>query len=224
MVLKENPIKLVIVGAKGHAREILWTINECNIKSKKYRVLGFIDDDKSLWKKSFDGIPVLGGLDWFSELKDDDIHCVVGIGDSKIRKKIVKNLEKRNIPFVTLIHPSVLYTDSVTFEEGTVIQAGSIITVDTKIGRHVLINMNCVIAHECKIEDFVTINPGAHVNGNSTIGEGSYIGTGVTMKQQIKIGKWSVIGAGTTLIDDVPDYSLYVGVPGKLKKKYKVFN
>jgi len=39
------------------------------------------------------------------------------------------------------------------------------------------------------------------------------------MNQNIRIGKWSIIGSGTILIEDVPEYSLYVGVPGKLKKR-----
>ena len=39
------------------------------------------------------------------------------------------------------------------------------------------------------------------------------------MKQGVKIGSNSIIGAGSVLINDVPDKSLYVGVPAKLKKQ-----
>jgi serine acetyltransferase len=41
------------------------------------------------------------------------------------------------------------------------------------------------------------------------------------MKDEIKIGNKSVIGAGTVLIKDVPESSLVVGNPGKIKKKDK---
>ena len=38
----------------------------------------------------------------------------------------------------------------------------------------------------------------------------------------INIGKWCVIGAGAVITKDVPDYSLVVGIPGKIIKKLKV--
>ena len=39
------------------------------------------------------------------------------------------------------------------------------------------------------------------------------------MKQEIKIGARSIIGAGSVLLEDVLEGSLYVGVPAKLKRK-----
>ena len=62
---KSMVIKIVIVGASGFGREVLWTLHDCNKKSKKYNILGFIDDNKSLWGKFINEFPILGGLDWF---------------------------------------------------------------------------------------------------------------------------------------------------------------
>ena len=36
----------------------------------------------------------------------------------------------------------------------------------------------------------------------------------------MNIGKWTTIGAGTVLINNVPDNSLVVGNPGKIKKNH----
>ena len=41
------------------------------------------------------------------------------------------------------------------------------------------------------------------------------------MNQKLKIGNNSIIGAGTVLLKDVPAFSMYVGVPGKMKKNLK---
>ena len=46
-ILKKK--SLVIIGARGSGKEVLLTINDCNKKSKKYEVLGFIDDSEKLW-------------------------------------------------------------------------------------------------------------------------------------------------------------------------------
>ena len=127
-------------------------------------------------------------------------------------------METINVKFATIIHPSVIYSKSVFIETGCVIQAGSILTVDVKIGSHVHINIDSTVGHDSVLEDFVTVNPGVHINGKSFVGSGTNIGTGVVMKQGIKIGKNVIVGAGSVLIKDIPDNSLCVGVPGKIKK------
>ena len=111
-----------------------------------------------------------------------------------------------------------IFSKSNKIGNGTIIQAGSIITINTAIGDHVHINIGSTIGHSSIIQDFVTISPGVHVNGNTIIEEGTFIGTGAVMQQNLKIGKWAKIGAGTVLLTNVEDYSFYAGIPGKLKK------
>ncbi len=217
MKSKEKTVKIIIYGTGGFGREVLTTINDCNKIKKKYEILGFIDDNKSLWGKKIENLPIRGGLDWFSKKEAKNVQCVVTISDCLVRQKIINKLEKLTVKFATIIHPTTLYSNSVKIGEGTIIQAGCILTVTIRIGRHVHINIASTIGHDCKINDFVTINPGSHINGNNTIDKGAFIGTGTVTKQGIRIGKWSVIGAGTVLINDVQDKAMYVGVPGKLK-------
>jgi acetyltransferase-like isoleucine patch superfamily enzyme len=54
---------------------------------------------------------------------------------------------------------------------------------------------------------------------NTIIGEGVHIGAGATIIPGINIGKWCVIGAGAVITQNLPDYSLVVGVPGKIIRK-----
>mgnify|MGYP000022805364 FL=1 len=211
--------KIVIIGASGFGREVLWTLHDCNEKLKRYEILGFIDEDELLNGKSVNGFPILGGLDWFLTKDAKDVECVIAISDPKTRKNILNKLEKQKVSFATIIHPSVIHSDFVQIGKGTIIQAGCIITVNVKIGNYVHININSTIGHDSILQDFVTINPGVIVNGNSVIHTGVNVGTGTIMKQMIIIGKWSIIGAGTVLIENVPELSMFLGVPGKLKKE-----
>jgi sugar O-acyltransferase (sialic acid O-acetyltransferase NeuD family) len=210
--------KVIIIGAGGFGREVLWSIIDINKLLEKYDFLGFIDDDKKLWNTKIHGHNVLGGLNWFSKHKDEDFSCVIAIGDPKIRKKIVDTLSSYDLSYETIIHPSVIFSDSIQIGIGTIIQAGVILTVDTKIGNHVHINIHSTIGHDCNVSDFVTINPGVHVNGDTKIGEGSFLGSGATLKHNIILERWSVIGAGSVLLSNTKEFSIYVGVPAKFKK------
>lgn len=211
--------EILIIGAGGFGREVLWTINDCNQIKKKYSVIGFIDDDKLLHDKTIDEIPVLGGLEWFDNNYKKSFSCIIAVGNSIQRKKIVKQLEKNNLTYTNIIHPTAICSKLVTIEEGTVIQAGSILTVNIKIGKHVHVNIDSTIGHDSNIGDYVTINPGVHINGKTRIGNLVNIGSGVVMKQEIEVGSESIIGAGSVLLENVPEKSLFAGVPAKLKKE-----
>ena len=51
------------------------------------------------------------------------------------------------------------------------------------------------------------------------IGEGSWLGENVCVIGA-NIGKHCVIGANSVVTHDIPDYSIAVGVPAKVIKKY----
>jgi len=42
------------------------------------------------------------------------------------------------------------------------------------------------------------------------------VGTGANIIEKKNIGKWSIIGAGCVVINDVPENTTMVGVPGKV--------
>lgn len=56
--------------------------------------------------------------------------------------------------------------------------------------------------------------------GNITIEDDSWIGIGVCILSNVKIGKHAVIGANAVVVNDVPQYSVAVGNPAKVVKRY----
>nr|AIE93134.1 Carbonic anhydrases/acetyltransferases, isoleucine patch superfamily [uncultured marine thaumarchaeote AD1000_31_G03] len=52
--------------------------------------------------------------------------------------------------------------------------------------------------------------------------KGAYIASGVTVRDDIKIGEWSVVGIGSAIGNDVKPYSLYLGNPGIFIRKLKM--
>jgi len=211
-------INIIIIGGGGFGREVLWTIRDYNKINDLYSVIGFIDD-KLTSGTVIDQIPVLGDLNWLLENYKSSVSCIIAIGDCIEKRNIHEKLKSMNVVYAKIIHPSVISSSSIKIGEGTIIQAGCILTVDIVIGNHVHININSTIGHDSIIEDFTTINPGTIINGKTIVGTSTYVGSGTVMKQGVKIGSNSIIGAGSVLINDVPDKSLYVGVPAKLKKQ-----
>ena len=58
-------------------------------------------------------------------------------------------------------------------------------------------------------------------NGTVHIGEGSWLGVGVAV-MGANIGKHCVIGANAVVTKDIPDYSVAVGIPAKIIKRYNI--
>lgn len=203
---------LVIIGAGGFGREVAWLIEDINKKRLKWNVLGFVDEDESIQGTEINGYKVIGTLDW---LKEQKISVVNAIGDPIIKKKITDKLQGSHNIYPVLIHPSVIYSDRVKFGEGSIICAGNIITVDVKIGNHVIINLDCTVGHDTNIGDYTTILPSVNVSGYVTTEECVSVGTGSAITQGVGIGKNTVIGAGAIVVKDLPANCTAVGSPAK---------
>ncbi len=212
---------IIIIGAGGMGKDVLWTINDYNKKFEKYNVIGFLDDNYTKHEKAIHKIPIIGKLNWIKKNYKKNIKYCIAIGDSNTREKIILEVKKYKIKFETIIHPSVIKTKSIKIGKGTIIQAGCIIPLDVEIGKHVIININTTLGHDCKIKDYVTISPGVNINGKNEIGKNTLIGSGVSTAENTKIGKYSIIGIGSTVSKNVPDYCTYLGNPGRIIKKNK---
>ena len=208
--------KIVIYGAGGFAREIIWLIEEINSDSKKWEILGLIEDNLDNFGKEINGYKILGGRDYLKSLSDD-IFVVIAIGDGNIRKKIIENFPNKK--YATLIHPNVKISSTNKIGEGSIICAGCNLTVNIIIGNHSNINLNCTVAHDCKIGDFVSIFPQVAISGNVKIGSNTTIGTGSAIIQKLKVGENVTIASMSNVTKNIPDESIGLGNPIKIIKK-----
>lgn len=195
-----------IIGAGGHAKVVVDIIT-----ASKAQIKGIWDENKAL--QSFLGYPIEGNLERFATLKTADF--IIAVGNNKVRKKIAEQLNRTK---ALAIHPASAIAVSAILGVGSVLMANTSVNADAVIGEHVIINTNASVDHDCKIADFVHISPQAGLAGNVEVGEGTHIGIGACVIQGIKIGKWATIGAGTVIINDVPDYAIVVGNPGRIIK------
>ncbi len=193
-----------IYGASGHGKVIL----DCLLASGEI-VDGFIDDDPE--KKHFQGLPVIR----LNSIKLKGAKIIMGIGENQVRKDLVERL---NVQFGTVIHPSAVVSPNSIVGRGSVVVPQAVINAGSQIGEHCIINTKASVDHDCKLEDYIHIAPGATICGNVAIDSLTWVGAGATIIQDLKIGKNVMIGAGSVVVNDIPDNALVMGIPGKIIK------
>ena len=204
---------LYIIGAGGFGREVAWLVERINAVRPTWNLKGFIDDNEALWGRNEGKYKIYGGCEYLKSLSS--IYAVCAIGSAITRKLVVEKLADSSVHFATLIDPSVIFSKYIEIGEGTIICAGTIITVDIKIGNHVIINLDCTIGHDAIIADYVTAYPSVNISGNVQIGQCSELGTGTHIIQGKQIGSCTIIGAGAVVVKDCSEKGIYVGCPAR---------
>lgn len=206
--------EIIIIGAGGLGREVLWLIQEINRASPTFEVAGFVDDNPLMQGKEVCGVKVLGTTKFLADWGGK--AAVLGIGVPAIKKTVLSELEGYALRWPALISPSARMSEFVEIGEGAIITAGSILTTQIEVGPHVLINLSSTIGHDVTIGRGATLYPGVHVSGDVLIEDWAEIGTGASIIPQQTVGTLSTIGAGAVIIRDVPPGATVVGNPGRV--------
>src|SRR5699024_6310766 len=125
---------LVMLGAGGHAK-VCYDIAQ---KMNKWNKIIILDDNQKN-----DYFEISGQL--------SDVHqyplaeFFVAIGDNKIRKELINNLQNKKYHIASLIHPSAIISETVSIKEGTVIMPSVVINADTRIGEGCILNTSCSV-------------------------------------------------------------------------------
>jgi acetyltransferase EpsM len=194
-----------IYGASGHGK-VIFDI----LKSRNIQIDSIFDDNIKL--EEFLGFKVI------HEPNEDELKTpsVLAIGNNVIRKQVAHRFT--GLIGEAVSHSSAIISDDVELAAGSLVMPGAIINAGSKIGKHCIINSGAVVEHDVRLGDFVHIAPNAVITGNVSIAEGTQVGTGASVIPGVKIGKWASIGAGAVIIEDVPDFAVVVGNPGKIIK------
>jgi sugar O-acyltransferase (sialic acid O-acetyltransferase NeuD family) len=196
---------MLLYGGGGHSKVVCSALEELSID-----INGVFDDNVESINLS--GINHLGPYD--SKVLPDE-KIILTVGNNSIRSRI-SNHVTHSFGICAAINSKIDKHTSIG--EGTVILDGVVVQRDSKIGKHVILNTSSSVDHDCLIGNFVHLTPGARLAGGVHVGEGTFVGINASIIPNITIGKWCVIGAGAVIINDILDYSIVVGNPGRVIK------
>lgn len=206
--------KIIVLGAGGYAEQLLWVVSR--IESKE--IVGFLDETISEDKK-ISGIPVKSSLERFGNVLDyKDIRLICAVGNIDLREKWVSRY-KDDFNFTSIIDPTAIIADDVHIGNNVIILGQTVLSSKAHVADHTNINWFCLITHHTIIGRFTNISSGVRLTGHASIGDYCDIGTNVTIIPYKKVGNHSIIGAGAVIINDIPEYSVAVGIPAKVIKK-----
>lgn len=213
--------KVVIIGAGGHAREVLDILLSCRATGEDIEPLGFIDENPDNHGRTIDGFPVLGDFRWFDGVDRSEVKVICAVGTPQVCRRLAQQAQSIGLSFTNAISPQAYISPHARIGQGVMIFPNAIVNTGAVIGNHVILNVAATISHDTVVGDFCNINPGAHLAGNVNVGEGCYIGMGANVIQNIVIGPWSIVGAGAVVIRNIPPNVTAVGVPAKVIKHHE---
>lgn len=208
---------MIIVGAKGFAKEILQIFHQ---KSRLSNLAFYDDINFDLGQILYEQFPILRSKkEALSFFQKNNKEFTVGIGNPQLRHKLANQFITWGGKFQSIIsYNAQIGNYGVKIGSGVVILNGVNISNDVEIGSGTMIYYNCNITHDCEIGKFVEMSPTVNILGNSSIGSFTHLGANSTILPKIRIGKNVVIGAGAVVTTDIPDNSVAVGIPARIIK------
>jgi acetyltransferase-like isoleucine patch superfamily enzyme len=108
----------------------------------------------------------------------------------------------------------------------SIVGIGCTVIGPVSIGNHVMLAQNIVVSGLNHGYELVDIPPSEQktITKPIVIGDNAWIGANCVITAGVTIGKHVIIGAASVVTKDVPDYSVAVGNPARVIKKYDFDN
>ena len=193
--------KLIIVGAGGFGRELLWWVKDINKVEKTWDIVGFIDDNVHALDGYDCDYKIVGTIkDW--QPKDDE-EFALAMGSPALKRKIVSILKEKGAKFATIIHPTAMLSEFAKCGEGLIMFPYSKISCNTTVGDFVTL-LATPIGHDTFIGDYSVISGNCNIVRNVRIGKDVFLAAGVCIAQDVVIGDGAYLGLGSVVLKDVP--------------------
>jgi len=207
--------KIIIYGAGGLGKEIALLIDSINKVERRWDIVGFVDDGGISAKTIYADYDYLGKGEYLDSI-DTKINVICAIGCSETRELLYKKIiQNNNVSIPTLIDPSVNLGEGVEIGEGSIVCKYSSITVDTKIGKGVLLNIGSLVGHDSLIGEYSTFAPRSMVAGDTQIGKHCNLGAGCFVLEGTKVIDGTTIAPLSGVYKDINKPGVYSGNPAR---------
>jgi sugar O-acyltransferase (sialic acid O-acetyltransferase NeuD family) len=207
---------LIILGAGGLGQEMAWLAEEINDHDREWNLLGYLDPDPATAGTAPLGYPVLASDAEAARFKG--AYFVLGVGDPRLRRRIVESIGAAGHNWATLISPTTRVHPSNSLGTGVVVGRYTDMTVNCRIGNFVVLNIHVVLGHAVEVDDYSVVDPNVTINGEGRIGKECLIGANAFVRDVI-VGDGVTVGAGSVVVKNVEADCVVAGVPAQVIRR-----
>ena len=179
-------------------------------------IAAYGDDDPQKTADNIDGTPVFGQKDLLNFAEQNNIKlAITAIGNNTVRAENFNLLKNTGFQMISIVHPQALIDTKVSYGDNVIIEMGTAIHTNSKIGNNVFLGGEALIGHHNIIGNHVLVGGNVSFGGSVVVEDYVSLGVGASIKPGIRLGKGSVIGVGAAVIKDVEPGTTVVGVPAK---------
>jgi sugar O-acyltransferase (sialic acid O-acetyltransferase NeuD family) len=207
--------RLVLVGAGGHASDVLSAVEAINTVSAAWDVVGLLADGPPERDRFGDrGVAHLGGLELLDGL---DATYVLAVGWPATKRALLDRIPP-GARAAVLVHPTVEVGAGAEIGVGVVVLDGAHLSAHARIGDHALVSYLSSVGHDTVVGQLSSVMPGAHVAGDVHLGAEVTVGAGALVLQGLSVGDGATVGAGAVVTSDVAAGVTVVGAPARARQ------
>jgi sugar O-acyltransferase (sialic acid O-acetyltransferase NeuD family) len=207
--------RLALVGAGGHASDVLSAVEAINRVSPAWEVVGLLADGPPERDRFGDrGVAHLGGPDVLDGL---DAMYVLAVGWPATKRALLDRIPPAAQPAV-LVHPTAEVGAGAEIGAGVVVLHGAHLSAHVRIGDHALVSYLSSVGHDTVVGPLSSVMPGAHVAGDVHLGAEVTVGAGAVVLQGLSVGDGATVGAGAVVTSDVAAGATVVGAPARSRR------
>lgn len=210
--------KLIIFGSGDIAELAYFYFKNQSID---YQVVAFTVDDEYLDNRAtIDDLPVFPFKDIEKIFPPSEYDAFVAISYSCVNKTRASKyfeLKNKGYKLASFISPKIS-NYALSIGDNCFILEDNTIQPFVEIGNNVTLWSGNHIGHHSSIKDHCFISSHVVISGGCTIGSFSFIGVNATLRDHITLGESNIIGAGTLILSNTSDCSVYIGEESRLSK------
>ena len=121
-------------------------------------IAAYGDDNHQQTTEHIDGVPVFGQKDLLNFAEQNNIKlAITAIGNNTVRAEKFNLLKNTGFQMISIVHPQALIDTKVSYGDNVIIEMGTAIHTNSKIGNNVFLGGEALIGHHNIIGDHVLV-------------------------------------------------------------------
>ena len=200
---------IVVIGARGHAKVVIEILREMG---ERVDVCVGADDSPN----ECIGVKVLKGDGNLRRLRAEGYErAFIAIGANPIRERLAGVAAGVGFELVSAVHPRAVVSPTAQLGRGVAVMAGVVVNAESLIEDLAIINTGSTVDHDCRIGRAAHVSPQCALAGGVVVGAGTFLGVGCKVIPGVRIGNYATIGAGAVVVSDIANGVTAMGVPAR---------